>query len=248
MVTCLQVSGKDLINNHLSFALYNHTAIWEGKPDRWPKSMRCNGHLLLNGEKMSKSTGVLLTCCSYHMYHKAALSCAVCMCKTTAVVSAMLIFWCYINLAALCWPVCIRSALLPCFPLPCPALPCPVLPCPALPCPALPCPALPCPALPCPGQFQGWYWSVSSSSNEAAHHWSTMQATSKRWHRQFRSTQLMPCAWPWQTLGMAWKMPTLCMTLLTRASCVSPRCVCAASCCLIKDCATNQCLIKNDAA
>jgi len=136
MVTCLQVSGKDLINNHLSFALYNHTAIWEGKPDRWPKSMRCNGHLLLNGEKMSKSTGVLLTCCSYHMYHKAALSCAVCMCKTTAVVSAMLIFWCYINLAALCWPVCIRSAL------PCPALPCPALPCPALPCPALPCPAL----------------------------------------------------------------------------------------------------------
>jgi len=130
MVTCLQVSGKDLINNHLSFALYNHTAIWEGKPDRWPKSMRCNGHLLLNGEKMSKSTGVLLTCCSYHMYHKAALSCAVCMCKTTAVVSAMLIFWCYINLAALCWPVCIRSAL------PCPALPCPALPCPALPCPA----------------------------------------------------------------------------------------------------------------
>ena len=212
MVTCLQVSGKDLINNHLSFALYNHTAIWEGKPDRWPKSMRCNGHLLLNGEKMSKSTGVLLTCCSYHMYHKAALSCAVCMCKTTAVVSAMLIFWCYINLAALCWPVCIRSAL------------------------------------PCPGQFQGWYWSASLSSNEAAHHWSTMQATSKRWHRQFRSTQLMPCAWPWQTLGMAWKMPTLCMTLLTRASCVSPRCVCAASCCLIKDCATNQCLIKNDAA
>ncbi|DBA71743.1 TPA: hypothetical protein ACH3X2_011015 [Trebouxia sp. C0005] len=53
----LRASGKDLINNHLSFALYNHTAIWEGKPDKWPKSMRCNGHLLLNGEKMSKSTG-----------------------------------------------------------------------------------------------------------------------------------------------------------------------------------------------
>ncbi|KAL3159318.1 hypothetical protein ABBQ32_011271 [Trebouxia sp. C0010 RCD-2024] len=53
----LRASGKDLINNHLSFALYNHTAIWENAPEKWPKSMRCNGHLLLNGEKMSKSTG-----------------------------------------------------------------------------------------------------------------------------------------------------------------------------------------------
>lgn len=53
-----QASGKDLINNHLSFALYNHTAIWENKPEKWPRSMRCNGHLLLNGEKMSKSTGI----------------------------------------------------------------------------------------------------------------------------------------------------------------------------------------------
>lgn len=52
----LRVSGKDLIQNHLTFCLYNHTAIW---PDRsmWPKGMRCNGHLQLNGEKMSKSTG-----------------------------------------------------------------------------------------------------------------------------------------------------------------------------------------------
>lgn len=53
----LQASGKDLINNHLSFALYNHTAIWERDPSKWPQSMRCNGHLVLNGEKMSKSTG-----------------------------------------------------------------------------------------------------------------------------------------------------------------------------------------------
>lgn len=27
----------------------------------WPRSMRANGHLLLNGEKMSKSTGNSLT-------------------------------------------------------------------------------------------------------------------------------------------------------------------------------------------
>ena len=52
-----QVSGKDLINNHLTFALYNHTAIWAGEPGLWPRGMRTNGHLLLNAEKMSKSTG-----------------------------------------------------------------------------------------------------------------------------------------------------------------------------------------------
>lgn len=44
--------------NHLTFCLYNHTAIWAGQQQYWPLSMRCNGHLLLNAEKMSKSTGV----------------------------------------------------------------------------------------------------------------------------------------------------------------------------------------------
>ena len=53
----LRVSGKDLIQNHLTFAIYNHTAIWEGDETKWPKSFRTNGHLLLNNEKMSKSTG-----------------------------------------------------------------------------------------------------------------------------------------------------------------------------------------------
>ena len=78
---------------------------------------------------MSKSTGrLLLPCCSYRMYQKAALLCGVCKCRNTAVMSAMLLFACYVSLAALCWPVCI-----------CPALPFPALPCPAL--PALPCPA-----------------------------------------------------------------------------------------------------------
>ncbi len=38
-------------------ALYNHTAIWEQRPDLWPRAIRSNGHLLLNSEKMSKSTG-----------------------------------------------------------------------------------------------------------------------------------------------------------------------------------------------
>ncbi|KAG0562416.1 hypothetical protein KC19_9G144200 [Ceratodon purpureus] len=55
----LRVSGKDLIQNHLTFCLYNHTAMFP--KDLWPKGFRCNGHLLLNSEKMSKSTGNFLT-------------------------------------------------------------------------------------------------------------------------------------------------------------------------------------------
>lgn len=57
----LRVSGKDLINNHLTFMLYNHTAIWTNESDKWPKSVRANGHLLLNSAKMSKSDGNFLT-------------------------------------------------------------------------------------------------------------------------------------------------------------------------------------------
>jgi leucyl-tRNA synthetase len=53
----LRVSGKDLIQNHLTFAIYNHAAIWENDESKWPRSFRTNGHLLLNNEKMSKSTG-----------------------------------------------------------------------------------------------------------------------------------------------------------------------------------------------
>ena len=55
----VRVSGKDLINNHLTFLLYNHTALF---PERfWPRGIRTNGHLMLNGEKMSKSTGNSMT-------------------------------------------------------------------------------------------------------------------------------------------------------------------------------------------
>lgn len=57
----LRVSGKDLINNHLTFMLYNHTAIWQNEPDKWPRGVRANGHLLLNSAKMSKSDGNFLT-------------------------------------------------------------------------------------------------------------------------------------------------------------------------------------------
>ncbi|KAK9458120.1 hypothetical protein V1511DRAFT_465096 [Dipodascopsis uninucleata] len=55
----VRVSGKDLINNHLTFFLYNHCALFQEK--YWPRGVRTNGHLLLNNEKMSKSTGNFMT-------------------------------------------------------------------------------------------------------------------------------------------------------------------------------------------
>ncbi|KAJ8768368.1 hypothetical protein K2173_021521 [Erythroxylum novogranatense] len=51
----LRVSGKDLIQNHLTFCIYNHTAVMS--KHHWPRGFRCNGHMMLNSEKMSKSTG-----------------------------------------------------------------------------------------------------------------------------------------------------------------------------------------------
>jgi leucyl-tRNA synthetase len=58
----VRISGKDLINNHLIFFLYVHQAIWgETAPQYLPKGIRLNGHLMLNGDKMSKSTGNFLT-------------------------------------------------------------------------------------------------------------------------------------------------------------------------------------------
>jgi leucyl-tRNA synthetase len=57
----LRVSGKDLVPNHLTYAIFNHVAMWPGQPDKWIQGIRANGHLLLNSEKMSKSTGNFLT-------------------------------------------------------------------------------------------------------------------------------------------------------------------------------------------
>ncbi|XP_065886463.1 leucine--tRNA ligase, cytoplasmic-like isoform X2 [Dysidea avara] len=66
----LRVSANDLVRNHLTYSLYNHTAVWP-KPARedaskesrcfWPKAVRSNGNLLLNYVKMGKSTGNFLT-------------------------------------------------------------------------------------------------------------------------------------------------------------------------------------------
>merc|ERR1719508_342862 len=57
----IRVSGKDLVPNHLTYTLYNHQAIWPDAPNNWIRGIRANGHLLLNSEKMSKSTGNFLT-------------------------------------------------------------------------------------------------------------------------------------------------------------------------------------------
>uniref|UniRef100_A0A915LWI6 leucine--tRNA ligase n=1 Tax=Meloidogyne javanica TaxID=6303 RepID=A0A915LWI6_MELJA len=57
----MRVSGKDLLQNHLTFYLFNHVAIWRERPEMWPLGIRANGHALLNNEKMSKNTGNFLT-------------------------------------------------------------------------------------------------------------------------------------------------------------------------------------------
>jgi len=31
----LRVSGKDLIGNHLTMSLYNHSAVWPNQPNKW---------------------------------------------------------------------------------------------------------------------------------------------------------------------------------------------------------------------
>ncbi|TBU31232.1 leucine-tRNA ligase [Dichomitus squalens] len=52
-------SGKDLIPNHLTFCVYIHAALFP--EEKWPLSMRTNGHLMVNGQKMSKSKGNSMT-------------------------------------------------------------------------------------------------------------------------------------------------------------------------------------------
>lgn len=57
----LRCSGKDLIKNHLTMSLFNHAAIWENEPDKWPRGFYCNGFINVNNEKMSKSKGNFIT-------------------------------------------------------------------------------------------------------------------------------------------------------------------------------------------
>ena len=56
----LRVSAKDLIPNHLTMALFNHAAIWDEEKALWPQGYYCNGHVMVDAEKMSKSKGNFL--------------------------------------------------------------------------------------------------------------------------------------------------------------------------------------------
>jgi len=54
-------SGKDLVQNHLTFLVFNHTAIWKDQPQYWPRGISVNGWVMVDGEKMSKSRGNFIT-------------------------------------------------------------------------------------------------------------------------------------------------------------------------------------------
>lgn len=55
----LRSSGKDLVANHLLFYLFHHVALFPEK--YWPRAIAVNGYVSLEGQKMSKSKGPLLT-------------------------------------------------------------------------------------------------------------------------------------------------------------------------------------------
>jgi len=67
----LRVSGKDLIQNHLTMSLYNHACVWEDEPELWPRGFFCNGHTMVNNEKMSKSKGNFFTLADIIQKHSA---------------------------------------------------------------------------------------------------------------------------------------------------------------------------------
>ncbi|RNJ79159.1 MAG: leucine--tRNA ligase [Nitrosopumilus sp. B06] len=51
-------SGRDLIPNHLTFFVLNHTALFPEKD--WPQQIVVNGSVLMGGKKMSKSMGNII--------------------------------------------------------------------------------------------------------------------------------------------------------------------------------------------
>jgi leucyl-tRNA synthetase len=51
-------SGRDLVQNHLSFFVFNHVAIFTR--ENWPRKIVVNGSVLMEGKKMSKSLGNII--------------------------------------------------------------------------------------------------------------------------------------------------------------------------------------------
>jgi leucyl-tRNA synthetase len=54
----LRISAKELLPNHLTFFLFQHTALF---PDNLPRGIGVNGMLSIEGKKMSKSKGNFIT-------------------------------------------------------------------------------------------------------------------------------------------------------------------------------------------
>ncbi|MGB9671654.1 MAG: leucine--tRNA ligase [Candidatus Bathyarchaeales archaeon] len=54
-------SAHELIPNHLTFMIFNHTAIFP--ESLWPRQIVTNGHVLMEGAKMSKSFGNIIPLC-----------------------------------------------------------------------------------------------------------------------------------------------------------------------------------------
>jgi leucyl-tRNA synthetase len=52
-------TAKDLVQNHMAFCIFNHTAIFPEK--HWPKAYSVNGRIMVDNEKMSKSKGNFFT-------------------------------------------------------------------------------------------------------------------------------------------------------------------------------------------
>jgi leucyl-tRNA synthetase len=51
-------SGRDLVSNHLTFMIFNHTAIFP--EEMWPRQIVTNGSVMMKGVKMSKSFGNII--------------------------------------------------------------------------------------------------------------------------------------------------------------------------------------------
>mgnify|MGYP002153791972 CR=1 FL=1 len=51
-------SGRDLVPNHLTFMIFNHTAIFP--EELWPRQIVTNGSVMMYGAKMSKSFGNII--------------------------------------------------------------------------------------------------------------------------------------------------------------------------------------------
>jgi leucyl-tRNA synthetase len=54
----LRTSGKDLVQNHLTFCIFNHVALFP--QEKWPQGFGVNGWVLMDMQRMSTSRGISL--------------------------------------------------------------------------------------------------------------------------------------------------------------------------------------------